>query len=331
MATNNIVSGKRINSIFRRSELKFVIIFSLIINIIIALLLNFSFILIANNYTPSSYFLPESYIKMILSNSLFNFVTTSIIAILISTLYSYYLFAEAKLQFKNRKYYLTIDDNFLNIFEFSLSFIFSLLLAVFFCFSLLNFIDQVNPGFDALKFYVPLFFIIFFIPGSIIFFFFYRWQKYMLFNMLSFWNSIASTVKRDLNDQIYNAKINTTNIWLVLIRVSNLAEVSRKYNKNIKFMYKLVTRGLKSIIRTTDFLLSLNPHKGLLGYIVTNDEKSLNELLVRKIKPYLSNKVKMRDEELDLVINYQIIDIVKNDDINNLKDIAGYIKKTAGQ
>jgi hypothetical protein len=271
------------------------------------------------------------YFNSIKSNIIFNFLTMSLVSIIISTIYAYYLFVEAKIQFKNRKYYLTVNDNFLNIFNFPISFIFSILLSILFGLSVSNFIYQVAPTFNPEEVYVPYFTIIYLIPATIIFFFFYKWQKHILFNLLLFWNNIASTVKRDLNEQIYNAKINNTFIWLVLIRVSNLNEASKKFKKNPKKIFNLIIKNLKSVIRTTDYIVTLNSAKGLFGYIVTNDEKSLNELLQRKIKPFLTDKIKIKDDHLDLVINYQIIDIAKNEDINTLKDITNYIKKTIGK
>jgi|GEM_PF-5374223 len=320
------ITGKKINSIFRRSELKYIIICSIILSLIIILITNFLMIYIENQYLESSYLYPIAYINSVKSNIIFNFPTANIVFLLTTIMFSYYLFAEANIHFKYRKYYLTPDDNFINIFNLPLAINFSIITIVFYSFSFINLIKEINQDFSPMEIWIPIFFLMFLMPGFLLFYYYYKGIKYILFNMLSLWNNISSTLKSDLNDEIYNAKSNNTNLWLIVLKISNIKDISTSIKKSSKFILNFVVKNFRRKVRAADYVIALNYDKAIIGYIINNEQKTIQALISNKVKPFLSSNILYKGIQLDLVVTHELINIEKNDEINNIKDIYNYSK-----
>jgi len=234
---------------------------------------------------------------------------------------------EAKIQFKNRKFYFTGEDKIRNIFTFPLSFFFSILLSVFFTSSIKYYTQQVDPAFNSLNFSFAIFIFIFVLIGSLIFLYYYKGIKYILFKLLSLSYEITSNYIKKINDEITNSKLNNTSLCLVNIKIKNINEVSKKLRKNKKNIINAIIRNLNKKIRDSDYIIALNYKNNLIGYILNSDDKVVKNIMEDKIKPYMANNITINDKIINLIIDYNIEDLLKNENINSVKDIIKLSKK----
>ena len=326
MTTSKIITDRVVNKILRRAELKYIMIFTLIVSFVYMFIVNYLALLVEHTFFGSPVFSPVAFFNLIINNVIFNYATSNIIFLMFAFIYAYYLHVEAKIHFKNRKYYITENDSLTNVFNLPISLIFAILTTTFYSFSFVFLIMEFNTEINPIDILVIIFLVLFVVPFLVAFYFFQYGLKYFLFNMLLMMKNITIILKKDLNDRIYDARVNNTELCLIIIKVMNIEATAKKIDKSNNFILKYVIKTLENRIRETDFVVPLNRKKALIGCIVMENEKYVNTLITDRIEPILLSDVSYKDKKMGINITYEIINLQKSEEIHNIKDILSYCK-----
>lgn len=306
---------EKINALLRNSETKIIVGTSAAAAFIIALIINSLFFL--DN--------PGAYITSLKHNYVFNFLTTSILFIISSMVHAYYLFIESKIQYKNRKYYHIQEETgsiYLNIFNLPISFVVSLYLALSFFISLLIFYDMIDNLFTSRGEFHTFFMLFFIIPYISFIYYYYKGIKKIFFYTLYFLEKYFFIINKEVNYEIYISKLNNLDLNLAVISITNLDDVVRGVNKSKGFIFKAIIKQFKKQVKKENFVFPINKKTGIIGFITNAEEKLLTLIIENKILPFMAKDIEIERHPVHIKMKYTIENIGKDQNINNIDDIA---------
>lgn len=312
---------KKVNIVFRETNGLTVIVMASIINFFLVLPLNLLFFAIN----------PTIYLQLIKSYAYFNFLTISIIFIATGIFTGYYIFIESKMQYNNKKfYYSQSDESYEHILLFPISLIFSLLFMIFFSITIVFF---TYPNITFSELYNSLnsdnVFVLSLIGTVVIFMIaqiYYKAIRYILYFFLNIWENVTFEFKDNVDYEINFAKANNTQLNLMLIKIQNLESVSKRLKVRKKAIFNSILSNLNGNLRNADIIIPIDFKRGVVGFLSRREPEELEHLMESKIRPFLEKKIMMKNMLLTIDVSYKIINVTKEEYINNFLELIEVTK-----
>lgn len=302
----------------RRAETRDVIILSAIYSVLICIILN-AILYVLNK---------DEFGKNILSTALFNILSTNVVVFITTVMCSYCLYIESVIQSRRRRYYYKQDDQtYSPIFNILISLLFALITSFFLFFSISNYMSLGRNFSVSILGVITIILIVFTPLTAIIYSFYFKLVKILLYYSLLLKEKFLSTIKEDIDSEIYISKINHWDLWIISLKILNIDEIQKKLNISKNKIINKIIYNFKHNVKSTDYIISLNYSKGLVGYIIKNiDPTIVDNFIKTKIIPFLEKDMVVNNIQLDLKIDYTKDNISKNPEIDSISDVIASLR-----